>query len=91
MYVHLLNNIVMLLDLDSEQIFEEYKSNVPVHFMMRIPEHLSRVKSRQSISTEYSKIIEILPKILGCRFNYWSSRVNLCTRYKRDERFKRFK
>ena len=51
--------------LNPEEIFEEYKSNVPSSLHDEMPEHLSRVKSRQSISTDHSKTTEILPKILG--------------------------
>lgn len=51
--------------LDPEEIFEEYKSNVPTSPQDEIPEQLSRVKSRQSISANHSKTTEMLPKILG--------------------------
>lgn len=51
--------------LETEEIFEEFKSNVPGSLHDEIPDHLSRVKSRQSISAGQSKTTEMLPKIIG--------------------------
>ena len=51
--------------LDPEEIFEEYKSNVPTSIHDEIPDHLSRVKSRQNLTEDHSKTREMLPKILG--------------------------
>ena len=51
--------------LDSEEIFEEFKSNVPSSHPDELPEQLSRVKSRKSLSGGHSKVTEMLPKIVG--------------------------
>ncbi len=51
--------------LNPEEIFEEYKHNVPATLHDEMPEHLSRVKSRKNIATDHSKATDILPKILG--------------------------
>lgn len=49
--------------LDSEEIFEQYKSNVPVTHQEELPE-LSRVQTRKTVSASQSKIIDMIPKIL---------------------------
>lgn len=51
--------------LEPDEIFEEFKGQVPGSLHEEMPEHLSRVKSRKSISTERSKTAEMLPKIVG--------------------------
>jgi cytoskeletal protein RodZ len=51
--------------LDSEEIFEQYKSNVPTTHHDELPEQLSRVKSRKSLSPGQSKALDMFPKILG--------------------------
>ena len=51
--------------LDPDEIFEEFKSEVPGSLHDDMPDHLSRVKSRKNISTERSKTAEMLPKIVG--------------------------
>lgn len=51
--------------LDPDEIFEEFKSEVPGSLHDDMPEHLSRVKSRKNIGTDHSKTAEMLPKILG--------------------------
>jgi cytoskeletal protein RodZ len=54
--------------LDSEQLFEEYKHEIPSSQHEELPEQLSRVKSRQQLSSKTSKIIDMLPKLLTAAF-----------------------
>ncbi|MGG4156587.1 helix-turn-helix domain-containing protein [Peribacillus muralis] len=51
--------------LDSEEILEQYKSEVPSVYSEEIPEQLSRVQSRKTIPAGDSKVVEMLPKILA--------------------------
>lgn len=51
--------------LDSEEIFEQYKSEVPSVYSEELPEQLSRVQSRKNIPAGDSKVVEMLPKILA--------------------------
>ncbi|MFJ7507910.1 RodZ domain-containing protein [Peribacillus simplex] len=51
--------------LDSEEIFEQYKSEIPSVYSEELPEQLSRVQSRKTIPTGDSKVVEMLPKILA--------------------------
>lgn len=51
--------------LDSEEVFEEYKSNVPTTNRDEIPEKLSRVKTRKNLSSGKSKFLDMLPRTLG--------------------------
>ena len=51
--------------LDPEALFEEYKSDVPDSQHHELPEQLSRVKSRQQVTPEFSRFFDLLPKILG--------------------------
>jgi cytoskeletal protein RodZ len=51
------------VDLESEEIFEEFKSEIPTTINEDIPEQLSRVKTRKSISGNSSKIVDLLPKL----------------------------
>jgi cytoskeletal protein RodZ len=50
--------------LDSEQLFEEYKHEIPSSQHEELPEQLSRVKSRQQLSPKTSKLLDMLPKLL---------------------------
>jgi cytoskeletal protein RodZ len=50
--------------LDSEQLFEEYKHEIPSSQHEELPEQLSRVKSRQQLSSKTSKLLDMLPKLL---------------------------
>ncbi|WP_226643820.1 helix-turn-helix domain-containing protein [Mesobacillus subterraneus] len=50
--------------LDPEQLFEQHKNEIPSTYNEELPEQLSRVQSRKSISPDTSKILDILPKIL---------------------------
>ncbi|WP_350445747.1 RodZ family helix-turn-helix domain-containing protein [Peribacillus simplex] len=51
--------------LDSEEIFEQYKSEVPSVYSEELPEQLSRVQSRKTIPAGDSKVVEMLPRILA--------------------------
>ncbi len=50
--------------LDPEQLFEQHKNEIPSTYNEELPEQLSRVQSRKSISPDASKVLDILPKIL---------------------------
>jgi len=50
--------------LDPEQLFEQHKNEIPSTYNEELPEQLSRVQSRKSVSPETSKILDVLPKIL---------------------------
>ncbi|KOR78212.1 helix-turn-helix domain-containing protein [Peribacillus frigoritolerans] len=51
--------------LDSEEIFEQYKSEIPSVYSEELPEQLSRVQSRKTIPAGDSKVVEMLPRILA--------------------------
>jgi cytoskeletal protein RodZ len=51
--------------LDSEEIFEQYKSEIPSIYSEELPEQLSRVQTRKTIPAGDSKVVELLPKILA--------------------------
>lgn len=53
-----------VVGLDPEKIFEEYKAEVPNTYNENLPEQLSRVQSRKSLSPKNEKILKTLPKIL---------------------------
>ena len=50
--------------LDPDPLFEQYKNEIPNTYNEELPDQLSRVQSRKSISPETSKIFDVLPKIL---------------------------
>ncbi|WP_026692414.1 helix-turn-helix domain-containing protein [Peribacillus kribbensis] len=50
--------------LEPEEIFEEYKNEIPVTYHEEMPQQLSRVQSRKMIAPSNSKFLEALPKIL---------------------------
>ncbi|MFZ7943714.1 MULTISPECIES: helix-turn-helix domain-containing protein [Bacillaceae] len=52
------------LDLNPDEIFDTYKSEIPASYNDDLPEQLSRVKTHKSISEGNSKIFDILPKVL---------------------------
>ncbi|MBS8263535.1 DUF4115 domain-containing protein [Mesobacillus boroniphilus] len=52
------------VSLDPEQLFEQHKNEIPSTYNEELPEQLSRVQSRKSISPDTSKVLDILPKIL---------------------------
>ncbi|WP_078380838.1 helix-turn-helix domain-containing protein [Sutcliffiella halmapala] len=49
--------------LDPEEIFEEYKNDIPVNEKEEIPQ-LSRVKTRKQIQPKDTKVLNFLPKLL---------------------------
>ncbi|MFS0823541.1 helix-turn-helix domain-containing protein [Bacillus sp. 1P02SD] len=54
--------------LNPEQLFEEFKSEIPGTYNDDIPEQISRVQSRKQISTTSSKIIDKVPIIILALF-----------------------
>ena len=52
------------VDLRPEELFEQFKSEIPSVINDDIPEKLSRVQSRKNISTSNSRFFDVLPKIL---------------------------
>lgn len=50
--------------LDPDPLFEQYKNEIPNTYNEELPEQLSRVQSRKSISPDTSKVFDVLPKIL---------------------------
>ncbi|MCM2533399.1 DUF4115 domain-containing protein [Neobacillus pocheonensis] len=52
------------LQLDPDEIFETYKSEIPITLNEDLPEQLSRVKTRKTISEGNYKIFDALPKIV---------------------------
>nr|WP_306430774.1 RodZ domain-containing protein [Bacillus sp. EB106-08-02-XG196] len=52
------------LQLNPEEIFETYKNEIPATHHDDLPEQLSRVKTRRTVSEGSSKIFDIIPKVL---------------------------
>ncbi|MFT8321218.1 MAG: RodZ domain-containing protein [Bacillus sp. (in: firmicutes)] len=52
------------VDLSPEELFEEFKEEVPATINDEIPEKLSRVTSRKTVSAGSSKVFDILPTVL---------------------------
>ena len=50
--------------LDPEELFEQYKNEVPSVREEEVPEQLSRVQSKKTMSAPQSKVLEVLPKVL---------------------------
>lgn len=50
--------------LDPDQLFEQYKNDIPTTYNEELPEQLSRVQSRKSLSPDTSRVFDLLPKIL---------------------------
>ncbi|WP_428908599.1 RodZ domain-containing protein [Niallia sp. Krafla_26] len=50
--------------MDPEQLFEEYKSEIPNTHSEDIPGQLSRVKTKRSLGENSSKVLDFLPKLL---------------------------
>lgn len=50
--------------LNPEEIFEEYKSDIPVTQTEELPDQLSRVRTRKETPVQDSKVLDALPKIL---------------------------
>nr|WP_275695452.1 RodZ domain-containing protein [Fredinandcohnia sp. SECRCQ15] len=63
--------------LEAEQLFDEYKTDIPGTYNEDIPEQISRVRTRKQISTKSSKLVEMVPMILvivfilGGLFAFW--------------------
>lgn len=56
------------VDLEPEELFEQYKSEIPATFNDDLPEKLSRVQTRKNVSGSSSKFFDILPKVLVVAF-----------------------
>jgi cytoskeletal protein RodZ len=56
------------VQLNPEEIFETYKSEIPSTHNEDLPEQLSRVKTRKPLSERGSKIFDLLPKVLIAAF-----------------------
>ncbi|WP_338048428.1 helix-turn-helix domain-containing protein [Peribacillus alkalitolerans] len=56
------------IGLEPEEIFEQYKSEIPSVHNDELPTQLSRVKTRNTISPSTSKAMDILPKVLVAIF-----------------------
>ena len=54
--------------IEPEEIFELFKSDVPAVREDELPEQLSRVQSKRTISPTQSKVLDLLPKILVAVF-----------------------
>ncbi|WP_010282282.1 helix-turn-helix domain-containing protein [Bacillus timonensis] len=54
--------------LNPEELFEQYKSEIPGTYNDEIPEQISRVQSRRQISSTSSKIIDKVPMIILALF-----------------------
>lgn len=50
--------------LSPDELFEEYKNEIPAAYEDDLSEQLSRVQTRRTVSPSASKIVELLPKIL---------------------------
>lgn len=50
--------------LDPDEIFEQYKQDIPQSYDEEISQQLSRVKTRQQISPNSTKWLDLLPKLL---------------------------
>lgn len=54
--------------LEPEEVFEQYKNDIPSVREDELPEQLSRVQSKKTMSPAQSKLLESLPKILVAVF-----------------------
>lgn len=52
------------VQLNPEELFETYKKEIPATHNEDLPEQLSRVKTRKSVTEGSSKIFDIIPKVL---------------------------
>jgi cytoskeletal protein RodZ len=52
------------VQLNPEEIFETYKNEIPATHNEDLPEQLSRVKTRKTVTDGSSKIFDIIPKVL---------------------------
>ncbi|MBB6282231.1 helix-turn-helix domain-containing protein [Geobacillus subterraneus] len=51
--------------LDPDELFEQYKQDIPQSYQDDIPQPLSRVKTRQQLSAEGAKWLDWLPKLIA--------------------------
>ncbi|MFC4320112.1 helix-turn-helix domain-containing protein [Litchfieldia salsa] len=56
------------VNLNPEELFEEYKSEIPTTTNEQLPDQLSRVRSKRQISARGSKILEMVPVLLVSLF-----------------------
>jgi cytoskeletal protein RodZ len=56
------------VDLPTEEIFEEYKEEVPTTINEELPEQLSRVQTRKTVSENSSKVLNFVPMLLVILF-----------------------
>jgi cytoskeletal protein RodZ len=54
--------------LDPDELFEQYKQDIPQSYQEDIPQPLSRVKTRQQLSAEGTKWLDWLPKLIAAAF-----------------------
>nr|WP_225228604.1 RodZ family helix-turn-helix domain-containing protein [Bacillus sp. PS06] len=65
------------VELDPEELFEEFKDEIPSTTNEQLPEQLSRVRSKRQISAKGSKILDMVPVlilvvfIIGGLFTAW--------------------
>jgi cytoskeletal protein RodZ len=52
------------LQLNPEELFETYKNEIPATHNEDLPEKLSRVKTRKTVTEGSSKLFDIIPKVL---------------------------
>lgn len=52
------------VNIDPEEVFEEFKNEVPSTYHESLPEQLSRVKTQKELPKSASKFLELLPRIL---------------------------
>lgn len=50
--------------LDPNDIFEEYKNDIPIAYEENLTEQLSRVKARNDGAPRYGKLLELLPRVI---------------------------
>ncbi|MDP4083104.1 MAG: DUF4115 domain-containing protein [Bacillota bacterium] len=50
--------------LNPEEVFETYKTEIPSAYHQDLPEQLSRVKTRKTLTERNPKVFDVLPKIL---------------------------
>ncbi|WP_174726862.1 helix-turn-helix domain-containing protein [Mesobacillus harenae] len=56
------------VNLNQNELFEQYKNEIPTTYTEEIPKELSRVRTRKEISPQTSKVFDVLPKILIALF-----------------------
>jgi cytoskeletal protein RodZ len=56
------------VDLPTEEIFEEYQEEIPTTINEELPEQLSRVQTRKTVSENSSKVLNFVPMLLVILF-----------------------